>query len=175
MAKRAVKKRFTKKKIIQSSPVKASNVDRMLAENFISFQKVMIGLSGKFEDLTKKISQLLELFEVSAKTLAQKEFETPKGEKKEILEKIDALLDQNKTLARGITMVYENLHSQGAVPMPLSFPRGPVPFQNPAMPQMKKESSVEGYEKSLVIKEPTESQHTFQNAQKPAPKTQEHA
>jgi len=99
---------FIKRKIksIGSSEI---NVDKILIENFVSLQKVMTNLYIKFDDLTNQISKLLNLFEISAKVLAEKEFDLGKGNKdsKKIIEKIDNLLDQNKTIARGLILMHE--------------------------------------------------------------------
>ena len=84
-------------------------VERVLVENFIALQKVMTNLSLKFDDLSTQIAKLLELFEISAKTLAKKDMDSEKSSKnsEEILKKIDNLLDQNKTIARGLTLMHE--------------------------------------------------------------------
>ncbi len=113
-----VKKRgaTSKKHIKPSSAVehkteKDVHVEKILVENFVSLQKVMTNLSVKFDALTTQISKLLELFEISAKSLAEKNVETMKaqGETKEILKKMDNLLDQNKIIARGLTLVHEKM------------------------------------------------------------------
>ena len=40
--------------------------------NFISLQKVLTNLSGRFDELSDNMSKLLQLFEISAKTFAEK-------------------------------------------------------------------------------------------------------
>jgi hypothetical protein len=70
----------------------------------------MVNLSSKFDGLTNQINKLLGLFEVSAKALAEKDFEIENGNSKEnaqILEKIENIIEQNKTIARGLTLVHE--------------------------------------------------------------------
>jgi len=86
-------------------------VEKILVENFVSLQKVMTNLSVKFDSLTNQISKLLELFEISAKSLAKKDFDLEKENKdsKKIVEKIDNLLDQNKIIARGLTLIHEKV------------------------------------------------------------------
>ncbi len=95
------------KKPIASS--KQIHTEKILIENFIALQKVITNLSIKFDKLTNQISSLLELFEVSAKTLAEKDFNVKKEQKddKEVVEKIDNLLEQNKTIARGVALIHE--------------------------------------------------------------------
>lgn len=102
-----------KKKSVSKPKVRLTkrntNVERILVENFVSLQKVMTNLSLKFNDLSTQISKLLELFEISAKTLAKKDFDSEKGNKnsEEIIKKLDNLIDQNKTIARGLTLMHE--------------------------------------------------------------------
>lgn len=88
-----------------------NSVEKILIENFVSLQKVMTNLSLKFDNLTGQISKLLELFEISAKSLAEKDFELEKSNKenKKILEKIEGILEQNKTIARGLTLMNEKI------------------------------------------------------------------
>ena len=66
------KKRSVKKRA--SNPVRGNNVEKALIENFISTQRVLVNLSIKIDGLATQISKLLELFEISAKALAEKNF-----------------------------------------------------------------------------------------------------
>ena len=83
----------------------------VLVENFIALQKVMINLSQKFENLNVQTSKLLELFETSAKTLAKKDFklgnEANLESQKQVMDKINTLSEQNKIIAKGLTMLHE--------------------------------------------------------------------
>jgi hypothetical protein len=99
----SAKKRITK-----------TELEEMLIGNFVSLQKVLTDLSSKFDMLSGNISRLLELFEASAKSLAEKQgiplpVKTPEKNEpkmdKELLTKLDVLLDQNKTIARGLTLI----------------------------------------------------------------------
>ena len=87
------------------------DTEKILIENFVSLQKVMTNLSLKFDGLTSQISKLLELFEISAKSLAEKNPNLD-GHNKQIINKMDSLLDQNKTIARGMTLFGEGAHKQ---------------------------------------------------------------
>ncbi len=89
----------------------SSDLGKVLVENFVSLQRVMVNLSLKFDELSNKISKLLELFEISAKTIAEKKF----PEDKTLTEKIDKLLEQNKTIAKGLSLMYEKLPESEAV------------------------------------------------------------
>jgi len=91
---------------------------KTLVDNFTSFQKVMTNLTGKIDNLSNQISELLKLFESSAKALAEKDYKKEKEDKaskedvkkkKEIVEKLDKVLEQNKTIARGLTLMHEKV------------------------------------------------------------------
>ena len=172
-AKRRVHKKILKhkraKKITERASPKDIHIERILIDNFVSLQKVMTNLSIKFDSLTTQISKLLELFEISAKSLAEKNIETIKtqGETKEILKKMDNLLDQNKIIARGLTLMHEKIpaiekeeetfESELLTP-PDSFESTiPQPIKSSGIPQPKKPSfsstkdaGFEGYQKSIA-------------------------
>ena len=84
-------------------------VDSVLIENFVSLQKVMTNLAVKFDSLSGQISKLLELFEISAKTLAEKDYSVSEEKvDKKLVEKLDNVLEQNKIIARGVALLHEN-------------------------------------------------------------------
>ncbi len=129
-----------KKPSVKTKPPisKKANVEKVLIENFISLQKVMTNLAVKFDNLGAQISKLLELFEISAKTLAEKDIKinAKPAEDKKMAEKLDTLLDQNKVIARGLTLLHEPPPEMALppepmpVPMPQPMPR-PMPRQIP--------------------------------------------
>ena len=85
-----------------------AELEEALVENFVSLQKVLTNLSVKFEDLTGKISSLLQLFEISAKSFTKKQEESG-NENKELAEQVQLLLEQNKIIAKGITLIEEEI------------------------------------------------------------------
>lgn len=115
-----------KKKGVDTHKVSSEkSLEKKIAENLIALQKVNIDLAEKFDKLAKEISQLLALFETTARTFAKN---APIGEyekDKEFLEKIDRLLDQNKTLAKGLTLMEERLRERMYGPEPKSFASKP--------------------------------------------------
>jgi hypothetical protein len=115
-----------------------NNVEKILVENFVSLQKVMTNLSLKFDNLTGQISKLLELFELSAKSLAEKDFELEKSNKdnKKMMEKIEGILDQNKTLARGLTLLNEKME-ESIMSQDVVEPLPPIIAQVPQMPPQR--------------------------------------
>lgn len=155
--KKTSKKKSRKSTIKNSSDIK---VEKILVENFVSLQKVMTNLSVKFDNLTTQISKLLELFEISAKTLAKKDFDLAKigqGEK-EMVKKIDNLLEQNKTIARGITLLHEQPTSEKKYYQPpVQRPLQNIPQQiPPQIPRpninLQQSANPENYQKSLNLK-----------------------
>lgn len=116
MAKKSKKtsKKSAKKKTESHSESKNIHIEKSLIENFIGMQKVLTNLSSKFDNLTEQISKLLELFEITAKAMAEKDFESLQGsDNKEILSKMDKVLDQNKTIAKTLTLMNEDNFEKG--------------------------------------------------------------
>jgi len=64
-----------KKAVVKKRAISNNKVEKVLVENFVSLQKVLVNLSIKVDNLTNQISELLNLFELSAKALSQKENE----------------------------------------------------------------------------------------------------
>ena len=128
--KKISKKAKTTKKKTTILP-KNANVEKVLVENFISLQKVMTNLAVKFDNLGAQISKLLELFEISAKTLAKKDIKLDAKpiEDKKVAEKLDELLGQNKIIAKGLTLLHETPE------MPLIPPR--IPLRQRPMPPIQ--------------------------------------
>ena len=149
--------------------LKNPNVEKVLVENFIALQKVMTNLAMKFDGLNIQISKLLELFEISAKTLAKKDIITDKrqGDPK-MVDKLDTLLDQNKIIARSLTLLHESPEPMPPKqlmkqPHPPQLMRQPAPSQKPPMPLQPspvKQMDTNGYQKSMSIK----------NQESPSPK-----
>ncbi|MEK6855360.1 MAG: hypothetical protein AABX73_04015 [Nanoarchaeota archaeon] len=93
-------------------PKRKESLEEALLKNLVELQKVHTELAEKFDKLAKEITSLLALFEVTAKNLAS---HAPVGEyekDKEFLEKIDRLLDQNKTIAKGLTLMEERMRER---------------------------------------------------------------
>jgi hypothetical protein len=155
MAKKASKKKGVKKKtkirktrspkkVVSSQKVQIE-MQPVLVENFVSLQRVMVNLSTKFETLNKQLSDLLKLFEMSAKALAKKDFKFGQTESnREVVEKLNELTEQNKIIAKGLTMIHEDEQEQKqmivppAIPAQLETPKKvPVktePTKKPKMP-----------------------------------------
>ena len=150
MPKKVVKKNVMKR--IQSP--KDASIEKVLVQNFVALQKVMTNLSLKFDNLTVQISKLLDLFEISAKTLAQKEFKMGKDssnlDSKKLIKKMNELMEQNKVLARGLTLIHEKGEE-----MPIKENIKP-PKKIPLIPRGPKPTSIDinSYEKSIASEAP---------------------
>ncbi len=102
------KESVTTKKKTQSSTKKKQDMNNVLIENFVSLQKVMTNLAVKFDSLSGQITKLLDLFELSAKAFAEKNYSIKDSkEEQKTIEKLNTLLDQNKIIAKGIALLHE--------------------------------------------------------------------
>jgi len=119
--KRKKRKNSARKK---ANSINTFEVQKLLLENFTGLQKAMTNLAIKFESLSSQISNLLEVFELSAKNfVSQNQTNLNPEENKDMLNKIDSLLDQNKTLAKGLVTLEEKLRQKsGIIQRPQSMP-----------------------------------------------------
>lgn len=167
--KRATKK--TKRKVTKSKKgrttkikyysTKEIKVEKALVDNFIGLQKVMVNLSSKFDNLANQISKLLELFEISARAMAAKDFSVGRENKegKQIIEKLDKISEHAGLIGKGLVLIHEA--GQGLSPpqpepeikrAPLTrelpepeIKRAPVraPLINPIMPRPQQRKTQE--------------------------------
>lgn len=140
MAKEDIQKKdFTKKR-----PLTKEELQQALVDNFINLQKVLTNMALKFDELSGNISKLLQLFEISAKSFAEKysSMESVQGKPeidKEFVKRLDTLLDQNRVISKGIMLIEEKLrernnpNQQMPQPAPPQFrtPQGYIPRANP--------------------------------------------
>jgi hypothetical protein len=149
MAKKSAKKDSGRKKEAENSGFsheKTNNLQKILIENFVSLQDVMADLSSKLNNLTNQMSRLLELFEQSAKTFMEKDLKFAGGSDKDLVEKLDRLIEQNKVIARGITLLHEE-YSAAPDNIPETMQsQFPQPGMNPS-------DSANKYQRSLSSKQ----------------------
>ena len=102
------------KKKATSKPKKMTAREReeLLIENFVGLQHAMTNMSIKFGSLSDNISKLLQVFEESAKNFAA----GGGSEDKDMLNKIDTLLTQNKTIAQGLVLMEGKLRRRAEEP-----------------------------------------------------------
>lgn len=114
MAKKEVVKQArtsTRKAKSKSLSRDAEQINKILIENFISLQKVMTNLAVKFDTLSDNISKLLQLFEISARSFVEKQ-PSDLEKDREFLDKLNKLLEQNKTIAKGLTLMEEKIRER---------------------------------------------------------------
>jgi len=103
-----MKKKGIKKEILDSE-ISEKEIEKKILENLVALQKVHTSLIEKFDNLAKQISSLLFLFEATARSFAQNPSFRDIEKDKEFLDKIDKLLEQNKLIAKGLTLMGERL------------------------------------------------------------------
>jgi hypothetical protein len=95
---------------------KTSELNPALAEllvtNMVELQKIHTHLIERVDKLTHQLSDLLALFEATARTFAEHPSNQGLEKDREFLEKIDRLLDQNKTIAKGLTLMEERIRER---------------------------------------------------------------
>lgn len=119
------------KKVGVSAIPKPKRLEDKLVENLVELQKVNTLLAEKFDRLANQISALLALFETTARSFASSPGVQSSEKDKEFLDKINRLLDQNKTIAKGLTLMEERIRERvygQSAPMPISAPKieGPI-------------------------------------------------
>ncbi|MFH1500635.1 MAG: hypothetical protein ABIE22_01690 [archaeon] len=112
-------------KIIQKTDDKTLE---LLAENFLSLQKAMTNMAVKFDSLADQMSKLLNLFEISAKDFVERQGKVGRTDK-ELATKINSLMDQNKTIAKGLHVMGERIKIHPHIPAP--------PINQPISPDTK--------------------------------------
>lgn len=120
MAKKSDKKKSPSKSSSTKKKMTAKEREELLIENFVGLQHAMTNLSIRFENLSEHISKLLNVFEEAAKNFAS----GGKPDNEDLLKKVDNLIDQNKTIAKGLVMVEDKLRGKQALP-PHPTSRGP--------------------------------------------------
>jgi len=116
-----------KEKANRKKKMTAREREELLIENFVGLQHAMTNMSIKFGGLSDNISKLLQIFEESAKNFMS----GGKPDDKEMLDKIDSLLNQNKTIAKGLVLMEGKLRGRNDnIPAPLprmgNFSQPPV-------------------------------------------------
>jgi ABC-type transporter Mla subunit MlaD len=90
--------------------VQRMKIENALIENFISLQKVLTNLSLKMDEVGDKITKLLEVFEIAAKSMAEKNMDFGE-DNKNIQRQLDSLIEQNKTMAKALAHLGDQRYS----------------------------------------------------------------
>lgn len=166
------KKRVIKDKISRKPKESNESVIKELSQNTIQLQKVMVNLADKLNNLSIKIDKMLDLFEESAKSIAEKEFSEEKDKKdyEELNKKIETIMDQNKTLAKGITLFAE----RGPEQMQKLNPNMPQNFQRPQINTRPPAYQPNQLQRSIMTQETNEETNEDYELETPTPElTQE--
>ncbi len=110
------KKSTSNKKTTTKKPAKkrltAREREEILIENFVGIQRAMTNLSEKFSKLSDNLSRLLEVYEEAAKGFVSGE-NSGTGNT-DLIRKIDSILEQNKTIAKGLVLVEEKVKNKSS-------------------------------------------------------------
>lgn len=107
-------------------------LEATLIANLVELQKIHAHLAEKIDGVTTQLTTLLRLFESAAQSFAQ-HVPIVTDKDKEFLDKIDRLLDQNKTIARGLVLMEERVRErvsppQQYIPQQMQQPEQPRPL-----------------------------------------------
>lgn len=116
------------KRVVAKKKMTAREREELLIENFVGLQHAMTNMSIKFGGLSDNISKLLQIFEESAKNFMS----GGKPDDAEMLSKIDSLLNQNKTIAKGLVLMEGKLRGRSE-----AAPVVPPQMGSPVRPPMR--------------------------------------
>ena len=159
--KKVIKNRGSKgkvTKIVHTLPNEI-RVEKALMDNFIALQRVMLNFSAKFDNLSGQIGKLLEIFEISAKSLAKRDIE-PGGDNEDVrkvLEKLDNLSQQAGLIGKGLVLIHEaNTRTYEREPAEMRPGLSSInePIRMPKMMPKKSALEMKGYSKSIASQPP---------------------
>lgn len=87
-------------------------LEEKILQNLVELQKVHTNLAEKFDKLSVQIANLLSLFEMTARNFAHSPGIKATEKDKEFLDKVDRLLEQNKTIAKGLVLVEQSMRER---------------------------------------------------------------
>jgi hypothetical protein len=115
-SRKTVVKEHAPKEVVKKKPAKkkmtAREREELLIDNFVGLQHAMTNMSIKFGSLSDNISKLLQVFEEAAKGFVS----GGKSDDRDMLKKIDSLLNQNKTIAKGLVLMEGKLRGRSEEP-----------------------------------------------------------
>ncbi len=128
MPKKRVTKEISEVKIIEHG--ESSGLQGKILENLVELQKIHTNLAEKFDKLATEISNLMALFEVAARSFAESPSVMATEKDKAFLEKIDKLIEQNKTIAKGLVLMEDRVRERIYTPSKQSE-SSPAPTPTP--------------------------------------------
>lgn len=85
-----------------------NEVNDALIENFVELQHVLINLAEKLNKLSDNVAALVSIFTQAAKSFEEKQ---PQSDI-ELLRKLSMILEQNKIIARGLSIIEERMRQE---------------------------------------------------------------
>lgn len=110
--KRRPKRAHKKRNPVRSISISKGTLEEQTISSLVELQRVHVNLAEKFEKLSTQIENLLALFELAARNFAKQPSMQNTEKDKEFLDKIDKLLDQNKLLAKGLSLMEEKMRER---------------------------------------------------------------
>ena len=132
----------------------------ILLENTIALQKTLASLASELKALNKKVSELFELFESASAAFREAGAgEGAAGISSDIADKIDTLVEQNKTLAKGLLLLEQAVRERKSEsPAALSRPSHPARPVKPLRKRLKQAREEEAEEEAGEEVEASESE-----------------
>jgi len=116
-----VKEKVQKKRVTKSSS-KEEIINQLLQSN-LALQDKTVDLLHGMKDLTKRMDNMVKLFEEAATQVKS-------GTDEPLMKKLEELLDQNKTIAKGLILLEKYVRERASA-MPGFPPRSSVPPPEP--------------------------------------------
>ena len=117
MIKKVVKR--VKREVVHAAPkeLPKTTID-LVIENSIALQKVVTELAFNMKKMSLDVSEMLELFKESTKSLSSEKAdeEIKKSDIDELKSRIDELVDQNKVIAKGILLLESSMSPKEKYP-----------------------------------------------------------
>ena len=82
-----------------------------LIESNLALQKKFVELIGSFQEMTKKLDRMLTLFEEAGRKITEVEIDEDRV--KILADKLEALLEQNKDIAKGLILLEKYVRVRG--------------------------------------------------------------
>lgn len=94
-------------------PPRAPKLEAQIIASLIELQKLYTSLAEKFNKSLQRLDELHNLFEAAARSFAEHPVEEAGDKHREILALLNRVLEQDRIIAKGITIIEERI---GAIP-----------------------------------------------------------
>jgi len=100
----------------------SSKTVELFVENSIALQKVLTDVAVSMDNLAKEVKSLVDMFEEAGKSFVSEKhkFEGGIGKDEGLVGKLDSLVQQNKTIAKGLVLLEKTMREKetGNKPLP---------------------------------------------------------